>query len=80
MLRRACPSAQSRQNGLYYSHIHMAQYMTEVPYGCVHQNLASIAAAKYYLLRAFPQNLNRLSSILTTIWRFEATYVIRLGT
>ena len=49
------------------------------PYGCVHQNLANVAAAKYYLLRAFPENLKQLSSIFTNIWRFEATYVIQCG-
>ena len=43
-------------------------------------NLASVAEAKYYLLRAFPERLKWLSSILTNIWRFEATYVIRFGT
>ena len=60
--------------------MHFGQDMTKVTYGCVHQNLASVAAAKYYLLRAFPERMKRLSSILTNIWRFEATYVIRFGT
>ena len=50
------------------------QDMTKLPYGCVHQNLAIVATAKYNLLRAFPENLKQLSSILTNIWRFEATY------
>ena len=70
---------QRRYNPNSYSTIYMGQYMTKVPYGCVHQNLANVAAVKFYLLRAFPENLNQLSSILTKIWRFEATYVIRFG-
>ena len=36
--------------------------------------VANVAAAKYYFLRAFPENLNQLSSILKKIWRFEGTY------
>ena len=45
-----------------------------------HENLANVAALMFYLLRAFPENLKQLSSILTNIWRFEATYVILFGT
>ena len=43
------------------------------------KNLANVAALMYYLLRAFPENLKELSWILTNIWRFEATYVVRIG-
>ena len=43
----------------------------------VNQNLVNVTSAKYSLLRAFPENVKQLSSILTKIWRLEATYVIR---
>ena len=49
-----------------------------VPYGCHNQNLADVTFVKYYLLRAFPENLNQLSLILTNIGRLEATYVRRM--
>ena len=51
-----------------------------VPYGCDNQNLANNKFLKYYLFRAFPENLKQLSLILTDIWMLEATFVIRLGT
>ena len=38
---------------------------------------ANVAAAKYYVLRALPENVKQLYSILTNIWRFQAIYVIR---
>ena len=44
----------------------------------MNQNLDNAAVAKYYLLRAFSENLKELSSMLTNIWRFEAIYVISL--
>ena len=43
-------------------------------------DIANVVSVKYYHLRAFSENFKQLSSILTNIWRFEATYVIRLGT
>ena len=54
--------------------------MTQVPYGCDNQNLANVKSVKNYLLRASPENVKGLSSILTNIWRLEATYAIRFGT
>ena len=42
------------------------------------KNLDYVASAKYDYLRAFPENLKHLFSILTYIWRFKATNVIRL--
>ena len=48
-----------------------------VPYGHFNQNLAHVAPAKYYLYRAFSEDLKQLSLILTNIWRFETTYVIQ---
>ena len=50
-------------------------YDKKVP-GCVNQNLANVTTTKHYLLRAFPENLKQLSSILMNIWRLVATYVI----
>ena len=47
--------------------------------GCVNQNLANVASAKYYHLGAFSENLKQLPSILTNIWRFEATTLIWFG-
>ena len=44
------------------------------------KNLDYVASAKYDYLRAFPENLKHLFSILTYIWRFKATNVIRLKT
>ena len=44
------------------------------------KNLDYVASAKYDYLRAFPVNLKHLFSILTYIWRFKATNVIRLKT
>ena len=41
------------------------------------KNLDYVASAKYDYLRAFPENLKHLFSILTNIWRFKATNVIR---
>ena len=32
-----------------------ARIRQKLPYGCVHQNLANVAPARYYLLRAFPE-------------------------
>ena len=40
------------------------------------KNLDYVASAKYDYLRAFPENLKHLFSILTNIWRFKATNVI----
>ena len=37
-----------------------------------------VACAKYDYLRAFSENLKHLFSILTNIWRFKATNVIRI--
>ena len=51
------------------------------PYGYFNQNLTHVASIKYYLLRAFPENLKQLSLILTNMLtrRFEATYIIQFG-
>ena len=57
----------------------MGQDMTKVPYGHVNKNLAYVAYAYYYLLKAFPENLKQLSLILTNIWRFEVTYITWFG-
>ena len=40
------------------------------------KNLDYVASAKYDYLRAFPENLKHLFSILTNIWRFKTTNVI----
>ena len=40
------------------------------------KNLDNVPSAKYDYLRAFPENLKHLFSILTKIWRFKATNVI----
>ena len=37
-----------------------------------HKNLANVASAKNYLLRAFTENMKQIYSILTNIWMFEA--------
>ena len=34
---------------------------------------------EYAALRAFPENLKHLSSVLTNIWLLEGTYVIQFG-
>ena len=44
------------------------------------KNLDHVACAKYDYLRAFPENVKQLFSILTNIWRFKATNVIRFKT
>ena len=44
------------------------------------KNLDYVASEKYDYSRAFLENLRHLSSILTNIWRFKATNVIRFGT
>ena len=44
------------------------------------KNLDYVASAKYDYLRAFPENLKHLFSILTDIWRFKATNVMRFKT
>ena len=44
------------------------------------KNLDYVASAKYDNLRAFPENLKHLLLILTNIWRFKATDVIRFKT
>ena len=44
------------------------------------KNLDYVASAKYGYLRAFTENLKHLFSILTNIWRFKATNVIRFKT
>ena len=54
--------------------------MKKVPYGCDNYNLFNMTSVKYYLLRAFSENLKQLSSILTNIWRLEASYAILFGT
>ena len=54
-----------------------ARGMTLVPYGCENQSLAYDTHVKYYLLGAFPENLIKLSSLLTNILRLEARYKIR---
>ena len=47
------------------SFIYGSGYDENVPYGCENQNLANVASAKYNFLRAFPENLKQLPSILT---------------
>ena len=44
------------------------------------KNLDYDASAKYDYLKAFPENLKHLILILTNIWRFKATNVIRFKT
>ena len=44
------------------------------------KNLDHVACPKYDYLRAFPENVKQLFSILTNIWRFKATNVIRFKT
>ena len=39
-----------------------------------------ITSEKDHLLRAFPEILKLLSSILKNIWQLEVTYLIRFGT
>ena len=57
--------------------LNMDQDMKKVPYGCNNKtNLAYVKYVKYFLLRAFTENLKQLSSILTNVWRLEADYVI----
>ena len=58
---------------------HMAWILQKVHNGEVFQNLTNVASAKYYLLRAFPENLKELSLILKNICRVEVTYVIRFA-
>ena len=41
------------------------------------KNLDYVACAKYDYLRAFPENLKHLFSIMTNIWRVKATNAIR---
>ena len=43
----------------------------------LNQNLDYVANATYDYLRAFPEILKHLSSILTNKWRFKATNVIQ---
>ena len=40
-------------------------------------NTSHAKSAKYFLLRAFTENLKQLSSILTNILRLEATYYVK---
>ena len=44
------------------------------------KNLDYVASAKYNYLRAFPENVKHLFSILTNKWRFKATNVILFKT
>ena len=44
------------------------------------KNLDYVTSAKYDYLRAFTENLMHLFSILTNIWRFKATDVIKFKT
>ena len=57
----------------FHQILHLGQELTKGVYTCVHQNLANVVDTKYYLLRAFLENLKHLSSILMNMWRFEAT-------
>ena len=38
-----------------------ARIWQKVPYGCDNQNLAIVMSVKYYLLRAFPENLKQIN-------------------
>ena len=53
---------------LKYIQVHMGHDMTKGTLWLSSSKLANVAAAKYYLLRAFPENLKQLSSILTNIY------------
>ena len=44
------------------------------------KNLDYVVSVKYDYLRAFPEYLKHLFSILNNIWRFKATNVIRFKT
>ena len=57
-----------------------ARICQKVSYGCNNQNLANVKSVKYCPLRAFPENLKHLSSILTIVRRLEATYATQFGT
>ena len=44
--------------------------------GCDNKNLANVTSAKYYLLRAFPENLKQLSLIFMNILTLAVIHVI----
>ena len=58
---------------IFVKYYKWARIWQKVPYGCDNQNLAYGKSVKYYLFRAFPENLKLLPFILTNIWRLEAT-------
>ena len=64
---------------LSFSYTFGPRYDKKVPYGIDNKTLANNSSAKYYLLRAFPEFLKQLSSILTNILRLEPTHVIWFG-